>query len=159
MPTNPLPAAELTVLREFTLILQQEQAALTTADIDTLARLLPEKTRCASELIQFSEQRSQFLLAENLTADRSGMELWITRQTHGFAPADTARLRSDWNTLLALANEARTLNELNGQLLMTRMQHNQHMLNTLLAASNQAMLYGPDGQTHGNGGGRLFGSA
>lgn len=144
---------ELAALRSFVAILQQEQQALVAGDLDRLMPLVVEKTDLAARLGQFAEQRSQMLAAASLPPDRSGMEMWLAR----LAPADTAH--ASWKILLTLTSEAQALNESNGKLIAMRMQHNQQALNVLLAAANQATLYGPDGQTKTTSGGRLFGSA
>lgn len=144
---------ELAALRGFVAILQQEQQALVAGDLDRLMPLVIEKTDLAARLGQFAEQRTQMLTAASLPPDRAGMEMWLAR----LAPVDTAH--AAWKSLLALTSEAQALNESNGKLIAMRMQHNQQALNVLLAAADQATLYGPDGQTKPTGGGRLFGSA
>lgn len=122
-------------------------------DIDRLTPLVEEKSRVAVRLSQFAEQRNQLLIAAALPATRSGMETWLSR----LGPADPTR--KAWQNLIVLTAEAQALNESNGKLIAMRMQHNQQALNVLLAAANQASLYGPDGQTKPSGGGRLFGAA
>lgn len=122
-------------------------------EIDRLTPLIEEKALIAGRLTPFAESRKQTLAAAGLTADRAGMEKWLAR----LAAGDPAR--KTWQTLVALSSEAQSLNESNGKLIAMRMQHNQQALNVLLAAANQASLYGPDGQTKPSGGGRLFGSA
>jgi flagella synthesis protein FlgN len=126
---------------------------LVAGDIDQLTPLVEEKTHIATRLSQFAEQRNQMLAAAALPATRNGMETWLSR----LASSDPAR--KAWNSLVTLTAEAQALNESNGKLIAMRMQHNQQALNVLLAAANQASLYGPDGQTKPSGGGRLFGSA
>jgi flagellar biosynthesis protein FlgN len=59
---------------------------------------------------------------------------------------------------MELARRAHSLNQENGALIRTRMQHNQQALSVLLAAPDQAGLYGPDGQTWGGPGKRHLGS-
>lgn len=122
-------------------------------DIDRLTPLVEEKTRVATRLGQFAEQRNQLLTAAALPTTRKGMETWLSR----LAPADPTH--KTWQSLITVTAEAQALNESNGKLIAMRMQHNQQALNVLLAAANQASLYGPDGQTKPSGGGRLFGSA
>jgi flagella synthesis protein FlgN len=80
------------------------------------------------------------------------MEAWLA------TPAGTAG-RESWTKLLILATEARELNQINGQLIALHMQNNQQALAVLMAAANQAMTYGPDGQQRGSGSGRSLGSA
>lgn len=144
---------ELAALRGFVAVLQQEQQALVAGELDRLMPLVKEKTELAARLGQFAEQRTQMLSAAALPPDRAGMESWLAR----LAPADSAH--AAWKSLLSLNAEAQALNESNGKLIAMRMQHNQQALNVLLAAANQATLYGPDGQTKPSGGGRLFGAA
>jgi flagellar biosynthesis/type III secretory pathway chaperone len=57
-----------------------------------------------------------------------------------------------------MAEKARALNQTNGKLIATRLASNQQALATLMAAANQAALYGPDGQARPLGGGRSLGS-
>lgn len=66
--------------------------------------------------------------------------------------------RDTWQALLALAARARALNETNGRLIAERLAHNRQALAVLLAAADQAALYGPDGQPRPLGGGRSLGS-
>jgi flagella synthesis protein FlgN len=148
---------ELATLREFVQLLQKEQEALADGDIDALMPLSTKKTSLSVRLGQFSEQRHEILAAAAFSRDRAGMEDWLARLTQNSSTALTSR--NEWEDLLALAAEARALNETNGKLIGTRLQHNQQALNALLAAGNQAALYGPDGQTRTGGSGRLFGSA
>lgn len=126
---------------------------MVSGNIDQLTPLVEKKTLIATRLSQFAEQRNQLLVAAALPATRQGMETWLSR----LAPSD--HTRKTWQNLIALTAEAQALNESNGKLIAMRLQHSQQALNVLLAAANQASLYGPDGQTKPNGGGRLFGSA
>lgn len=144
---------ELAALREFTALLQQEQQALVAGDIEKLTPLIEEKSRLATGLNRFAEQRQRLMSAAGMPHNRAGLEAWLARQ-----PLD-AKDRGGWKTLLALTEEAQTLNATNGKLIAMRLQHNQQALNVLLSAANQATLYGPDGQTKPTGGGHLFGKA
>ena len=144
---------ELAALREFVAILQQEQQALVAGEIDRLMPLVKEKTSLAARLGEFAEQRNRLLATAALPANKQGMESWLSQ----LAPTDPAR--KTWASLVDLTAEAQALNESNGKLIAMLLQHNQQALNVLLAAANQASLYGPDGQTKPSGGGRLFGAA
>lgn len=140
-------------MREFVALLQKEQQALVAGDIDGLTPLINDKTGVASRLAKFAEQRNQMLAAASLPATRKGMDAWLAH----LAPTDP--VRKVWQSLVTLTAEAQALNDSNGKLIAMRLQHNQQALNVLLAAANQASLYGPDGQTKSTGGGRLFGAA
>ncbi len=145
---------ELKLLRIFVDILQKEQQALVDGDIDRLMPLVTEKTNLSNRLSQLSLQRNQTLATAGFPTDRNGMESWLARQAK---PARSSL--TEWENLLTLASEARTLNQVNGTLIATRLQNNQQALSVLLEASNQAALYGPDGQTTTSGSGRQLGSA
>ena len=145
---------ESDALRSFVGILKEEQQALVAAELDRLVPLATEKSNLSLKLGQLTERRNQTLAAAALPSDREGMESWLSNPT----PVTKIAL-PDWKTLLGLAAEARALNQANGSLIATRLQHNQQALTVLLTACNQAALYGPDGQTKPSGGGRLFGSA
>lgn len=161
--TSPLPdqpiagilADELAALREFATLLKTEQTILVDGNADGLAALIDGKSALATRLGEFARRRETALAACKLPAGRQGMEAWLAT-----LPADTVP-RRHWQELLPLAAEARSLNELNGKLIGTRLQHNQQALAALMSATEQAMTYGPDGQTTaGSGGtGRILGSA
>lgn len=150
---------ELAMLRGFVELLQHEQQILTDGTIDAIDELPPlieEKGRLAGRLAQLAEQRNEILAAAGYPHDRAGIEVWLEQR--GTADKTAQDSRNGWESILALAAQARTLNETNGKLIGTRLQHTQQTLNALLAAGNRAALYGPDGQPHASGGGRSFGA-
>lgn len=143
-----LLAEESDVLRRFLTLLEREQALLAAGDVDALAALAPEKSAFAEQLAHLAQRRESQLAA----AKCPRMGDWLARPGNG-------GLAAAWQQLLGLAAQAKALNETNGSLIALRLQHNQQALATLLAATNQAMTYGPDGQQRTPGGGRNLGSA
>ncbi|KYC29560.1 hypothetical protein ACY05_01390 [Sterolibacterium denitrificans] len=144
------------MLRSFVELLQHEQRILTEGDIDELTPLIEKKGRLADLLTQLAGQRNEILAAAGYPHDRAGIDIWLERRSPTGEAAQDAR--DSWENILALAVQARTLNETNGKLIGIRLQHNQQTLNSLLAAGNRSALYGPDGQPHASGGGRSFGA-
>jgi len=143
-------------VRAFVALLKLEQEMLVAGQVDALLGLVEQKSALATRLGDCSARRESALAQLALPPGRAGMEAWLQTE----APA--AASRKQWNELLPLAAEAKTLNELNGKLIGTRLQHNQQALTALLGAAEQAMTYGPDGHTQvsgGSGGGRSRGSA
>lgn len=136
-------------LRGFLVLLEREQQALVAGDVDRLLPLADEKNDAFGRLARLGAARAGKLAEAGLGADRQGMEAWLARQPEA---------RPAWEALLALAGRASDLNRSNGQLIATRLAHNQQALSTLLAAANQGELYGPDGQARPVGGGRSLGS-
>lgn len=152
---------ELLLLQNFIALLQREQQALTGGDIQLMLSLGDEKSRLATQLSLSAERRNSQLATVGFSSDRSGVESWIDQmaQVTTQTSSPTSSIREQWSELLTLAAQARDLNETNGRLIGMHLQHNQQALNTLLSATHQAMLYGPDGQAQAAHSGRLFGSA
>ena len=63
-----------------------------------------------------------------------------------------------WQKYLELASEARTLNQDNSLTVSQRLAANHQALATLLAYSDQPMVYGPDGASRTRPGSRHLGS-
>ena len=156
MTSAPIAATladELAALREFVALLKLEQATLVEGKADSLTALVDKKSALATRLTDCSQRREAALASLKLPSGRAGMEAWLATAVDGAA-------RGNWQELLPLAAEAKSLNELNGKLIGTRLQHNQQALAALMGATERAMTYGPDGQTQARpGGGRSLGSA
>lgn len=144
---------EAAALRGFVSLLEQEQQALVAGEVDRLLQMAEEKSAGFAHLADLCETRNRALAAESLPPDRPGIEAWCERHPEF---ADT---RQAWRDLLALTTKAREINRVNGQLIGARLAGNQQALSVLLAAANQAALYGPDGQAQPLGSGRSFGAA
>ena len=158
-PSTPAPSRlqnllleEAAQLRGFLALLEREQQALVAGDVDRLMPLAGEKSGVFARLAGLGEARNQALAAESLPPDRPGVEAWLGRHP------ELSGSRKTWQDLLKLTLKARELNQVNGNLISTRLANNQQALTTLLSAANQAALYGPDGQARPIGGGRSLGS-
>lgn len=143
--------AESGAFLDFVRLLQTEQEVLIQGEVDKLIELARLKSEKVVQLSQFAERRSRFLASQGLEPS-GGMEQWLSR--HG---ADNPRLGENWKRLLERAKEAQHLNQTNGLMIETRLQHNQQALAVLQAAANQVSLYGPDGQARSTGLGRPLG--
>ncbi len=143
---------EFRALQSFVALLRREQTLLEQGSTESLAALAEEKLQAATELADFSASRDSKLIHSGLRPGRAGMEAWA-------ATTAGAGYREQWRHLLELTAEARALNETNGKLIAIRLQNNQQALSILMAAADQAVTYGPDGQQQTGGGGRSLGSA
>jgi flagellar biosynthesis/type III secretory pathway chaperone len=130
--------AEEQAFHDFRTTLQAEQQALIAGDIAALTAISTSKLKQVEHLNRLAAQRLERIVTLGLTADRNGMEKWA-------AQTGTAAVEA-WHSMLAVAGEAHQANQINGTLIQNRLQTNQQMMSALLAASNQANLYGPDGQ-------------
>lgn len=133
-------AAEADVVSAFVLLLREEQDVLRNGSPDALPSIVERKTAAALELSPLTAARSAGFVRAGAAAGNAGIEAWLAGR-----PEDDA-LRQGWQRLQALAEEARELNRVNGQLIQMRMQANAHALEALLSAANRQDLYGADGQ-------------
>lgn len=133
--------AEAKTAEKFVELLKLERDALLNGDLDQLNALVSQKSDAAAELQGYSETKNALLSSRGLGTDRSGVEAWLE------AHASNQQAKKTWSHLLSLAEEARELNRVNGELINLRIQYNSQALETLLGGSGQPKLYGPDGQS------------
>ena len=149
MSTNAIAQLnnELAELRKFVALLSTEQQSLLNNDTDTLLTLSDTKTRAANQLMEIGNVRRKTLF----TAHINNMDAWIEKN----APSS----KTLWSEIRHLADQAQQLNSTNGELIQSRMRHNQQALGVLYNSSKSAAgLYGPDGQANLNNSGRHLGT-
>lgn len=129
---------EQATLDRFIDLLQQEQAALVAANVDQLQPLSELKQKLSEELNGLARQRVAVLERAGFKADAAGMQAWLSKQ-----PASAAEA---WTQLRERAQTAQHLNQTNGKLIQSHLQHNQQALAVLMNAANKADIYGADGQ-------------
>lgn len=132
-------------------ILEKEQETLVKGEIERLEALASDKAQMVGQLTELAERRNRYLSSVGLTADRKGMEAWLVNGSN-------AKLAAAWGDLLQQMQAAQQLNRTNGEIIAARLQHNQQALAALQQAAGAAPLYGPSGQLHAHGGGRLLGA-
>lgn len=138
---------EFETLRKFVDILASEQRVLLGNEFEQLQPLSEAKTQVASQLTEIVNARRNSLLKNS----GDNMETWITTN----APDS----HTVWSEIRKLAAQAQNLNSINGELIHSRMRHNQQALSVLHnTTKNAAGLYGPDGQANLNNAGRHLGS-
>ncbi|MDP1672441.1 MAG: flagellar protein FlgN [Burkholderiales bacterium] len=135
-------------------LLQLEQECLLTGDADAIGAHIENKSACLRKLAGYAERRCRFLLGQQLSPDRPGMEQWLAN-----AGESAAIAAAEWQQLLEATRLAREVNETNGSLIAVRIQSNQQALAVLTAAASGAGLYGRDGQASGNRDSRRLGAA
>ena len=133
--------AEAGAVVRFVELLKLERDVLSSGDTGQIDALIRRKNDISSELQALTDRRNSLLTGMGFGSDRIGIEAWLAAQ-----PANNAAQKM-WLQILSLAKEARELNQLNGELIKMRMQHNSHALAILLRSSRQPNLYGPDGQS------------
>jgi len=142
---------ELRAVRIFIELLQQEQTLLTENKTDALLTLAAQKSALAVSLNQLAENRRSLLNNQLPEYDNDAIQTWLT--TH------SREGLTRWQELGILAEQARQLNRINGELIQMKLRHNQQTLAALTKAARKADLYGPDGQhSFTPGSGRSLGS-
>lgn len=144
---------ETRALRAFFSLLERERRFLEDGSVDPLLPLSEEKTLALARLNALGQRRASWLAAAGYGNGRDGAKAWLTGLDV------QAPERDAWSELIDAAERVRDLNDANGVLMRARMQHNQQALAVLLAASDRASLYGPDGQARAGPGKRHFGVA
>lgn len=132
---------EKNTIQRFIEILKKEEDALVQGNIDDVDFLASDKTRLVEKLIQLGEQRSQYLLTQGLSTDSAGMNEWLAK--HAVNNSDAQKL---WNELLLLAKNAKQINQTNGLIISSQLQHNQRAFSALQSAAGNISMYGPKGQ-------------
>lgn len=118
-------------------ILRQEQRALAQRDAAALDRIVPEKQRQVAGLETLGQSRTSALRAAGVTGDINAV---------------AARLRSDerlsrpWRELLALLEQCRRLNQINGGMVEANRRYIERALAVLSGqTATDSETYGPSG--------------
>lgn len=141
---------ELTLLEGFHALLQREQEKLIAGDTEALIALTPQKADLHLQLQRQHDQLTQLLAHERIPANAEAVLSYC---------ADLPDTAARWQRILEVGAEVRSLNELNGKLILERMQNNQAALSALLSAAGQPALYDAEGAARPSGRGRHLGSA
>ncbi|MDR1647189.1 MAG: flagellar protein FlgN [Zoogloeaceae bacterium] len=141
-------AAEILAVQEFVALLKEEKEVLSGSRLEALDRIVAEKSRLAGKLEAIGKQRQAWLLHAGIEEKNDAIEQWL-------ASLGDPRLLQGWKKLHALAQEAKALNELNGQCITLLAHNNQQLLDTLTGRAGKGIFYGPDGRTSGTGSFRI----
>lgn len=143
--------AELSALRKFFAVLEQERNLLVENSTEELLAATEQKSALAITLNELTEARRNALSKCGAELTVSGIQAWL--EAHS---ADGLKI---WLEIRALAEQAQQFNSVNGELIQMKLRLTQQTLAALSSAANKANLYGPDGQTSfAPGSGRSLGS-
>jgi flagellar biosynthesis/type III secretory pathway chaperone len=139
-------------LRAFLSLLEREREALDSTDAEPLMAICVEKSQASDRLHASGLRRTAWFANQGKGTGPEAVSAWLAS-----LPSHAPQRRA-WQQLMDLARRARKLNEECGALIRTRMQHGQQALAVLLAASDRAALYGPNGHALGAPAKRHLGS-
>lgn len=152
-PLASLLKRETEAVSRFILVLGREQEALKSVSPELLSQINSEKLLLVDQLNQLGVERSQLADLAGTATDRSKMAAWL--QQH---PQETQSAVL-WVKLLKLAQEAKELHELNGQLISLHLQRTTDSISVLTQQHKEHSLYGSNGQSSANTGSRIVDSA
>ena len=132
---------ETALVVQFLDVLHQEQEALQSGNVATLAALVGTKTRLVDELNATASERNQLLTRVGMPSEKAGMQAWLQKN-----PTEKT-LQKIWSDLLKKAGEARVLHQQNSKLLALHVQRTNDALAVLNQKLQNSLLYGPDGQS------------
>lgn len=142
---------EESAVKAFVQLLQQEQALLTENNMDELSKLAELKLSSAMKLNELAEVCRTQLSTISPKLDNTAITAWFK--------ANNARGLTLWLDVRTLAQQAKELNNINGELIQMKLRHNQQTFAALNRAVSQADVYGADGQASFTPGtGRSLGS-
>lgn len=120
-------------------LLEREHGLLTTGDVERLQAAINERQRCVGRIARVDEERRAMCRARNLPLNAKGLEELL----RWCDPDGT--LSNRWGECEAAAKRCRFLNDRNGALVSTQLQHVRARLGTLLKNGRETLTYRPNG--------------
>lgn len=147
---NRLIAEERAGYSELISLLEQEQRELISGIAHRLETLAQQKATALQELDGLAQQRGDHMRVLGMVS-LNAWRAWL---------ADKPELLSAWLGLEVLAQKARLINDINGKLILTRMEQVDASLEVLFASDQSTFAYSRSGGARSAlTGGRRLGSA
>lgn len=137
---------EKITFESFIEILKKEENALIEGKIEEIDYFVSNKSRLIEKLIQFDENRNEYIKKQDLFLEKSSIDNWLTELAK--KNSSLSEIKILWNELLSLARIAQQLSYSNGLMISSQLQYNQHALAAIHCAAGNVYLYGPKGQTY-----------
>jgi len=152
-PVASILDREIKLVSRFLALLGQEQEALKSANPTALPEIGREKNLLVEQLNSIEAERNRALGEPYARQGKNGMLAWLA------AHADATECGTLWQELLAQAQEARQMHQLNAGLLALHINKTNEALAILTRHNNDHTLYGANGQTAAYTGSRIVDSA
>jgi flagellar biosynthesis/type III secretory pathway chaperone len=120
-------------------LLEHEHGLLAAGDVANLETAINERQRCVGRISRLDDERRALCRALNVSLDAQGLEKllrWCDPQ---------GTLSTRWGECAQAAIRCRVLNDRNGALVSTQLQHVRARLNTLLQSTRETLTYGRKG--------------
>jgi len=136
---SKLIGEEVSGLNQLGALLEHEHGLLAAGDVVSLEAAINERQRCVGRISRIDEERRAICRAVNVTLDAQGLE----KLMRWCDPNGTLATR--WAECSAAANRCRMLNDRNGALVSTQLQHVRARLSTLLQSTRETLTYRRNG--------------
>ncbi len=137
----------------FIACLNEETHLLREIKPDALSEVGRSKMDLGAELDQVENRRRKLLDLPAGQPGRLAMQTWLA------AHPEESEAAGLWNEILTLAEEAKRLHALNGELIALHLRKTTEAIEILSQRQRDKPLYGSDGQSTGGGGNRIVDSA
>lgn len=144
---------EIELTSRFIQLLSEEQEILKQGNIAALPELTARKPSFIEQLNALAKQRIALMGPGADAEDRNAMTHWLA----GHAEDKSAAV--NWEKLLKLARDAKSLHELNAELVDLHLRQTSEILNILTQPAAGQSLYGASGQSIPATGSRIVDSA
>ena len=144
---------EIELVSRFITLLGEEQECLKTGNADDLQSITAKKEPLIGLMNAIESERMAAIGEAGRPSNGASMQRWL-----GQNATDTAAAAS-WQQLLDLAREAKSLHELNMQLVEMHLRNTTEALAILTQPAESSTLYGSSGQTMTSSGSRIVDSA
>lgn len=144
---------EIELISRFITALKEEQDALKQGDVAALTDLTARKMLLVEQLNSMETERLGAINLAGADQGRGSMEKWLAQNSNEQAAA------VNWQKLLNLASEAKSLHELNAQLVDMHLRQTSEILAILTQQPEKQTLYGSSGQAVPATGSRIVDSA
>jgi len=134
-----LIAEESTGLAQLSELLEREHKLLAAGDVAGLTVAINERQRCVVRITRIDEERRGICRALSYPLDAQGLEALL----RWCDPKGT--LTSRWSECAAAATRCRMLNDRNGALVATQLQHVRARLGALLQNTRDTLTYRRNG--------------
>lgn len=134
-----LIAEESGGLVQLTALLEHEHGLLAAGDVVSLQAAINERQRCVGRIARVDDERRVLCRALNFSLDAKGLESllrWCDPQ---------GTLSSRWAECAAAAARCRMLNDRNGTLVSSQLQHVRARLGTLIQSGRETLTYRRNG--------------
>ena len=136
---SKLITEETTGLNQLMGLLEHEHGLLVAGDTVALSAAINDRQRCVGRIARVDEERRALCRALNLPLDAKGLESLL----RWCDPAGV--LSGRWAECAAAATRCRMLNDRNGALVGTQLQHVRARLGTLIQAGRETLTYRRNG--------------